>query len=463
MPLDEQIAQITNPQEFTRLCNHVFNAAFPTDYQVIDGTQGDAGNDGYVRSEQRVLAFHCPVKPEQKTAKGYQEKALSDLEKACRIRDSGQLPVVAWSFLTPRKLPHAVIAFLEAEAKRRGLSISHLESTYLAGVLLERRHLLLEFPELHVSELEELLRKAIPLEEEVRRHAAEHPSEAQPPKRHKILDKVGHQKVVELRSSAANAESRAQLRSIYYKSTDPIVQVNALLGVLETFDPVADNVPDLIGLCSIGAALAKHLGDAAVEAYLYAKKGNLISWEHSGIDLKEWAHNQADQAIEMNLDPDRRPKSLARMQELKKQYSENFTKAFEIAKGHPQAYAGVLVELGNAAGLRASYLRKIGDPEVVGAEMAVCKDALMRAKNLYAFIGDEHGAANAIFNLANQIRFQGETAEAIELTEMTLEKAKGLGYAELVQKATWLMETLETGHIPDYIAGERREPVRGSR
>ena len=459
MSLDEQVAQFTNPQDFTRLCTHVFTAAFPNDYQVIDGTQGDSGNDGYIRSEQRILAFHCPVKPEQKTAKGYQEKALSDMEKACRIRDSGQLPVLAWSFITPRKLPHHVIVFLESEAKNRGLSMSHLESTFLAGVLLQNRQLLREFSWLHVSELEELLRQAIPLEEEVRKHAAALPKEGEAERRIKVVDMDGYRKVAELRHQPASADTKTQLRAIYYKATDPVVQVNALLGVLETFDPVVDNVPELIGLCSLGSALAKHLGDLAVEAFLHAKRGNLISWNHSSLDLEEWAHHQADQAIGMNLDPGRRPKNLARLQELKKQYSESFTKALEIAKGDPQTYASVLVELGNAAGLRATYLQKIGGAEAVGAEMAVCKDALMRAKNLYAFVGDELGAANAVFNLANQIRFQGEIAEAKELTAMALERARSLGYADLLQKATWLMETLETGQIPDYVGGERREPM----
>jgi hypothetical protein len=61
MTLDEQIAQITNPQEFTRLCNAIFTEKYGHDFQVIDGTRGDEGNDGYVISEKRVIAIYCPI------------------------------------------------------------------------------------------------------------------------------------------------------------------------------------------------------------------------------------------------------------------------------------------------------------------------------------------------------------------------------------------------------------------
>ena len=70
MTLDELIAQMTNPMEFTRLCNAVFTDIYGHDFQVVDGSRGDNGNDGYVSSERRMLAMHCPVKPDQKKEDG---------------------------------------------------------------------------------------------------------------------------------------------------------------------------------------------------------------------------------------------------------------------------------------------------------------------------------------------------------------------------------------------------------
>ena len=51
MSLDEQIAQTVDPTLFTRLCNSLFTAEYGHAYQVIDGTRGDEGNDGWLDSE----------------------------------------------------------------------------------------------------------------------------------------------------------------------------------------------------------------------------------------------------------------------------------------------------------------------------------------------------------------------------------------------------------------------------
>jgi hypothetical protein len=48
MSLEEQIAQTVDPTLFTRLCNSLFTAEHGLSYQVIDGTRGDEGNDGWL-------------------------------------------------------------------------------------------------------------------------------------------------------------------------------------------------------------------------------------------------------------------------------------------------------------------------------------------------------------------------------------------------------------------------------
>lgn len=55
MSLDEQIAQMTNPQDFTRLCNTIFTDIYGHNFQVIDGSRSDGG-DGAARA--RATAIH---------------------------------------------------------------------------------------------------------------------------------------------------------------------------------------------------------------------------------------------------------------------------------------------------------------------------------------------------------------------------------------------------------------------
>ena len=86
MPLEEQIAQITDPHEFTRLCNSILTALHDTDFQIIDGTRGDEGNDGYISSKKRIIAIYCPIKPERRTDADYLKKIRDDIKKAQRLK-----------------------------------------------------------------------------------------------------------------------------------------------------------------------------------------------------------------------------------------------------------------------------------------------------------------------------------------------------------------------------------------
>ena len=113
--------------------------------------------------------------------------------------------------------------------------------------------------------------------------------------------------------------------------------------------------------------------------------------------------------------------------------------------------------VGNAAGQRALYLDALSVEDRARTERQRCRRALRTAKETYEYLQDELGKANAVFNLANQIRFFGETTEAAGLVESAIAVAEKHGDSRLLKKARWLKESLETGKIPDYLAGERRE------
>ena len=80
MALDEMVAQMVDPNEFVRLVNAVHVDMYPQDFQIVDGTRADNGNDGYVSSERRMIAIYCPVKPEQRRDSDYRTKIESDLD-----------------------------------------------------------------------------------------------------------------------------------------------------------------------------------------------------------------------------------------------------------------------------------------------------------------------------------------------------------------------------------------------
>jgi hypothetical protein len=159
--LEEQIAQTVDPTLFTRLCNSLFTAEHGHSYQVIDGTRGDEGNDGWLEAERRIFAIYCPLKPERRTDANYRDKAYSDLEKAALLRDNKRYPVERWTFITPRKLPNDVIVAIRKPAEELGLEANHVEATYLSGLLLKHPELVKDFPDYSVSQIEELLKKVL--------------------------------------------------------------------------------------------------------------------------------------------------------------------------------------------------------------------------------------------------------------------------------------------------------------
>jgi hypothetical protein len=105
-------------------------------------------------------------------------------------------------------------------------------------------------------------------------------------------------------------------------------------------------------------------------------------------------------------------------------------------------------------GQLAQTYRNAGDNASADRCLAQCKSLLMAAKDMCA--SDELAAMNAVFNLANQLRWHGGKTEALALVGSTIPVAEKHGDQRLLQKAKWLLHTLETGEIPDYLAGERR-------
>jgi len=461
MTLEEQIAQITNPQEFTRLCNAILSERYGHDFQIIDGTRADSGNDGYITSEKRMVAMHCAIKPERRTDADYLKKIRDDINKAKSLRDKKEYQIENWTFLTPRKMSNDVISKMRIHASSVGIVASHQESTFLSSELLRNKHLLKNFPDLQIDALEERLDEILNLLKGAPLHQQKREEEIGPDGRHNDYVKNNDEsnRVLEIRNAPETEQTRAALRSIYYKSTAPDVQLNALFGLLEVQDPIDDPAEEMVELCNQGIALAKRLDASSAKAFLLAHKGYFSSYTFTELYIKATSEKLAENAVGISFTTsEEKHNTNARLLKIEKQYGNDFAEALSIVQENHDysTMAGVLILIGNAAGLRAMTLKGLDSQTRANAELAACRRALLTAKDLNHALGDEAETANAIFNLANQIRFFGETDEAMELAKSARETASRLNLHRLLKRADWLIETLKTGEIPDYLAGERR-------
>jgi hypothetical protein len=463
MSLEEQIAQTVDPVQFTRLCNSLFAAAYGHDYQPIDGTRGDEGNDGWLNSERKILAIYCPLKPERRTDADYRDKAYGDLKKAAHLRDSKRFPVERWTFVTPRKLSNDVIVAIRKRGDEFGIQANHIEATHLSGLFLKHPELVKDFPEYHISQLEQWLKTALETP------AASQPKATRSPEtdiysyiaiRQAAIKDEALREVVALRESPDRAAAKRGLRALLYRSTDPLVQINAVVGLMDMFSPIDDNLSDLANMCESTRAAAKRIDSKSAEAYLLAQRGYFQSFEFGLLAVQRYGNMMMEQMIGLPVeDPQAAAQRQRRLEQLSKDYAEAFKGAIALAQESQSgpAMAAVLISIGNAAGQRALTLIKIASRAAADSERDVCKRSLLAAKDLYAALGDEHGVANVQMNLANQLRFLGETEEAKELIKAVIPVAEKYGDVDLRKKAGWLEESLRTGKIPDYMAGERRE------
>lgn len=458
MSLDEQIAQMTNPQEFTRLCNAVFTDIYGHAFQVIDGTRSDNGNDGCVDRENRMLAINCPIKPEQKTDAGYLAKIKSDLAKALELKRENRYRIDAWTFITPRKLSDNVVSTMRALGEEAGIRTSHQESTFLANELYRRPHLLEGLPALQQVNLSAKIDQVLEVllaKREAQLSETVGGIEPSPV----ASDAVGDARFHQLVKGFPTQETKAEMKTLAYRTIDPILEINAILALFRWFDPAEDNRAELVEFANRGLERAKQRGLPDAEAILHAQKSVMLLWDFNTSYIETYFTSIANILVPLGASPfEQLQQSAARLRTLEEGWKAEAVAAMDpIKESHdPETVAGVMLILGTNLGQLAHVCRTVSEPEKADQYLANCKALLMSAKDAYAGFGDELGATNAAFNLANQLWWHGGKGEALELVKSTIPIAEKHGDVVLLQKAKWLQHTLETGDIPDYAAGERR-------
>lgn len=154
MSLTAQIELMTNPQEFTRLCNMVLSAEYGMDFRPIDDDRPDRGNDGYVLSEKRLFAMHCFKRVQNQSLDGnIRAKMMSDLRKAIELKREGAWEIEAWTFISNYPIPEAIGREILLAGRVAGIDGSWRGADFLAGVLQKAKNLRSAFPNLQANEV----------------------------------------------------------------------------------------------------------------------------------------------------------------------------------------------------------------------------------------------------------------------------------------------------------------------
>ncbi|MDJ0346990.1 hypothetical protein QMK19_37495 [Streptomyces sp. H10-C2] len=125
MNLQVQIELITNPQDFTRLCNAVPQAEHGTYFLTIDDDRADRGNDGYLISEKRMFAAHCLKRIQNQALDAeISSKMMSDLQKAIKLKEQGDREIDSWTFLSNYPIFERISADVVSAGKMAGIDVS---------------------------------------------------------------------------------------------------------------------------------------------------------------------------------------------------------------------------------------------------------------------------------------------------------------------------------------------------
>jgi hypothetical protein len=447
MTLDELVAQIVDPHEFVRLVNAVHIDMYPGDFQVIDGTRGDNGNDGYVASERRMIAIYCPVKPEQRRDADYRAKIESDLKKAIRLRDEGRYAIEAWTFITPRKLADEVVGWMRELGEKHGIRVLHQEAAFLAGELHRRPHLIRGFPTLAQLAITEKLDEILRL---VRREQ-DAPGRTQRVDGEQILgqenrpanvptDQARAERLEQLRSGYPTPEAKAELKALAYATSDPVVEVNAIHLLMRWWSPGDDDAAEFHAFAERAIVRSRQLGAHGSEAALHAQRAAITAFEMNRLLLEQHFSRMMSVAIGV-YSPGEAAAHRSRMHDLTAAFAAEGTAATEILlRGASSTDVSSTFQiLGSTMGQIAQTLRNVGATADADRYLAQAKKLLLAAKDASTAAGDELGAMNAMFNLANQIRFHGGEVEALALARKAKEVAEQHGDLMLRQKAIWLI------------------------
>jgi hypothetical protein len=158
LSLEAQISLLTDPQEFSRLCNAVLGADHGDDFLPIDDDQGDRGNDGYLKTEKRIFAAHCFKRIQNQGIEGaIRAKMVGDLGKAIALDQETDWPVEAWTFISNYPVSDAIGERVQRMGTEAGLDVSWRGADYLALGLQRHPEIRARFPALQVNEVGERL------------------------------------------------------------------------------------------------------------------------------------------------------------------------------------------------------------------------------------------------------------------------------------------------------------------
>ncbi|MGH8010158.1 MAG: hypothetical protein ACREQ3_24455, partial [Candidatus Binatia bacterium] len=161
-----------------------------------------------------------------------------------------------------------------------------------------------------------------------------------------VSDEAGDARLHELVAGVPIHEAKSELKAMAYGTTDPILEINAILALFRWFAPVDDDRGELLAFADRGAQRARLCGLTDAEALLRAHKAAMLIWDFNTSFIEAYFAGVADILVPFATTPfEQRQQRVARLRELEESWKADAAAAMDLIKESrdPETVAGVLV------------------------------------------------------------------------------------------------------------------------
>ncbi len=464
-------------------------AEYGSNYQAVDDTRADQGNDGYIATKKMLFARHCFVKPASKTDVAIRAKMDSDFKKAIKLKKTGKLEIERWNFICNYQLPSSIIAEFVAKGKAEGIEVHITDSTEIASMLSrhdEVRNRFADFalPETgkKIDKVDENVTKILNVIEEAGRHTSDEspkeesmpttirlrrsPPDLPPEIRDALKDDEDYKFLIDIQNLPLTKENKERVKAMAYSSS-PYARISATDLLSNNYNPMEDSIEAYITMADNAIRDCQHVKSKAAEAVMTAEKLKFISHE---LVLRFFSIFELDGYASIGLlmpELDTRPNLTEEFSKLDQERTTLMKQSLELAveAGDAETLGDVHIRVADSASNIGSTLKMAAKQGGRYAENAdnqihLAKLCYLDAQRYYEMSGNPNCALFAQHNLANLLRTIGEGETAIEIETKVVKKAKELKLEALAYNAQKVIDHTKAGKVPDYVNGETEIPTR---
>ncbi len=225
-----------------------------------------------------------------------------------------------------------------------------------------------------------------------------------------------------------------------YFSGSGQIKLQAIINMILLSHDQIDRASYYVSLCEEGITLAKTIGDLSSAAVIKAQEVYFLQNRAFINSLAVYQEIKTREAIGFPNKTDTQIKRLTTdIENDAKRVDALVIEAQEdaIKSNSYSSLAHVKMTVGNAIGLTYFLNHQMGGD--TGSTEQLTIRFITEAKEIYEKLGDKEGIGNSLHNLANNLRFFGDTERAKVYAAQALQIAKEIGYKELEAKASELL------------------------